>query len=70
MNSERLMRFVIVELSLSVSSIVEIAAKGPLKIASTAAWGKYATMNNMVVTLMPVVSNGASFDVSGFHRLR
>lgn len=70
MKNDRLMRFVIVELSLRVNKIVEIAAKGPLTSASTAACGRYAKMNMKVVTPMPVVSIGASFATSGFHRLR
>lgn len=68
-NIDRLIRFEMVELSLKTSSIVDKAARGPLKIASTAACGRYVKRNMKVVTLMPVAMVGASFDRKGFHKL-
>jgi hypothetical protein len=68
MKKVRASRFVIVELSLSTSMIVEKIASGPLKMVKIAACGRYAKMNMAVVTEMPVVMVGMSLDISGRHK--
>lgn len=70
MKNVRANKFVIVELSLSTSIMVEKIARGPLKIVNTAAWGRYAKMNMAVVTLTPVVMVGTSLAISGRHNSR
>ena len=62
--------FVIVELSLRTSMMVEKIASGPLKMVKMAACGRYAKMNIAVVTEIPVVIVGMSLDISGLHRSR
>ena len=59
-----------VELSDSVNSTVETAARGPLTKTSTASCGRYANMNMKAMTPTDKVIVGASFERRGFHSVR
>jgi hypothetical protein len=63
-------RLVTVELSLRTRGTAEMTARGPLTRARSAAWGRYVARNINVVTDMPVVMVGVTFDRKGFRRLR